>query len=218
VATAASNLSARAATLSPEQFAALFSEHSRSLWVIAAAVLSDSESARDVVQEAAIIGLRKRSEFAVGSSFAHWMGQIVRYVALNELRRRRTRDSLSHSPGARPGAARSTAPWDATARPNGVTSADPGARPSSNPGVSPFGQLIPTEDAFDDRTLRALAQLEENARACLLMKTVLSLPYRQISETLGIPENTAMSHVHRARQKMRALLEDEDRDQASERA
>lgn len=175
--------------LSQEQFADLFRTHARAMWVIAAAVLSDGEGAKDVVQEAAIIALRKRGEFEVGSGFAQWMGQIVRYVALNELRRRRTREGLVH--GARTeGGAKGNAPGGA--------------------GVSRLGQVIPMDEAFDDRTLRALAELEESARACLLMKTVLDMPYRQISETLGIPENTAMSHVHRARKRMRALMEGAD--------
>ena len=71
-----------------------------------------------------------------------------------------------------------------------------------------------TEHLFDeikryigfDAVLRSLAALEENARACLLMRTVLGLSYAEIARTLSIPEGTAMSHVHRARKAMRDQL------------
>ena len=54
--------------------------------------------------------------------------------------------------------------------------------------------------------LGALGRLEETARACLLLRVVLDLPYQEISRSLGIPQGTAMSHVHRARRAMASLL------------
>lgn len=155
----------------------MFQECSKALWCIAASVLGNAEQARDVVQEAAIVGLRKRDEFQPGTSFVHWMGQIVRFTALNQGRRsmlRLARDREHVSGSAR-----------AVGR---------------EPAPEREGEW------FDDQTRRALQQLDETARSCLLMRTVLDMSYRQIAEALGIPENTAMSHVHRSRQKMREAL------------
>lgn len=157
--------------LSPEQFAALFQEHARTLWCIAAAVLGDRELARDVVQDASIVGLGKLGEFTTGTSFVHWMGQIVRFTALNEGRKKRPRVADVHSlPLA---------------------------------GVSPG---VGGEPEFDTRTREALSQLDETARTCLLMRTVLDMSYHNISEALGIAEGTAMSHVHRSRLRLRDAL------------
>ena len=76
-------------------------------------------------------------------------------------------------------------------------------RPSAaTDGPEPGGE----GEWFDDQTRRALQQLDETPRSCLLMRTVLDMSYRQIAEALGIPENTAMSHVHRSRQRMRESL------------
>ena len=157
--------------LSPEQFATLFREHARTLWCIAAAVLGDREQARDVVQDASIVGLGKLNEFSPGSSFVHWMGQIVRFTALNEARRKRPRAADVH--------------------------ALPLAGASHNANAQP---------EFDARTRQALSQLDETARTCLLMRTVLDMSYRHISEALGIAESTAMSHVHRSRLRLREAL------------
>ncbi len=62
---------------------------------------------------------------------------------------------------------------------------------------------------FDRNVARALSSLSESQRTCLLLKTVVELEYGEIAELLEIPSGTAMSHVSRARAKMRSLLEPE---------
>ena len=54
--------------------------------------------------------------------------------------------------------------------------------------------------------MSALGHLSEVARACLLLRTVEGLDYGEIGRALGIPEGTAMSHVHRSRMRLRAEL------------
>lgn len=179
------------ASLSPEEFAALLDRHSRELWCIAAAILNHAERARDVVQEAAVVGLERRTEFQRGTSFPAWMGQVVRFVALNALRREQIR-----SPGA----------------PAAVLSGIPAAAPldHSRPPVTQTGSLRASQTAFSDAVVHALATLDARERAALLLRTVLDLPYDRIAEILSIPQGTAMSHVHRARKRLRDLLAGED--------
>lgn len=177
-----------AGVLTPEEFSARLQGCSRSLWLIAAAVLGERFDADDVLQEAAMIGLRKVHEFDPATNFAAWMGGIVRNVARNYARKRQRRQ---------------TAPAD-------PRSIDQARTAAGNPGPAPefdrSGRLPPDQAEFDDQVLRALGQLEETARACLLLRTLRNLPYREISALLGIPEGTAMSHVHRARQYLRHHL------------
>jgi RNA polymerase sigma-70 factor (ECF subfamily) len=85
--------------------------------------------------------------------------------------------------------------------------------PSSNQAVKQLaqqdaavGQFEAVRDSFDDALARALDELSPVARACLLLRTTQGLAYNEISELLGVPEGTAMSHVHRARQSLRAAL------------
>jgi RNA polymerase sigma-70 factor (ECF subfamily) len=75
-------------TLTPEEFAARLKEHHRIVWTIAASILNSPDEAEDVVQEAAAIALTKLDTFNPDSSFPAWFGQFVRYVSLNEARKR----------------------------------------------------------------------------------------------------------------------------------
>ncbi|MBX7081400.1 MAG: RNA polymerase sigma factor [Nannocystaceae bacterium] len=161
--------------LTPGVFAACFRSATPALWCIAAAVLGERDHAEDVLQEAAMIGLDKRASFVPGTSFAAWMGQIVRFTALNHRRKRQRRASTETGPITGEVAAPATA----------------------------------IDVVFDARVIAALSTLGETARACLLLKTVIELDYAEIAETLGIPPGTAMSHVHRARAQLRALLGDD---------
>ncbi len=171
--------------LTREEFALELETHAGALWCVAAAVLGDRDRARDVVQEAALIGLGRLEQFQRGSSFVHWMGQIVRFVALNQGRREKLRRGASGET---------------------LGSVVKLHTPRESSPVSRFGQVVEGQESFDDKTLRALRELDETARACLLMRTVLDMSYREISDALGIAEGTAMSHVHRSRQRMRESL------------
>lgn len=171
-------------------FAAEFAGCSRALWCIAAGVLGDRSRAEDVVQEAALAAMQKLDEFQPGTSFLAWLGRFVRYTALNEVRRQRMRTA---------------APLDDS------YAADPKSGPPSPPAISARGELPEDQALFDDRLVAALASLDQTARACLLLRTILDMPYRQIALALDIPEGTAMSHVHRSRLSLRTMLSGQER-------
>jgi len=174
-------------TLSADAFVARLESVQRLLWLVAAGVLGNRADADDVVQEATIIGLQKRSEFDPESNFKAWMVQIVRNVALNhgrKVQRRHANEQVSPV-------------------------VDNALDATSTADVSPVderGGVMPHQEAFDDRVLGALRTLGETARACLLLKTVEGLAYAEIADVLGVPEGTAMSHVHRSRREMRRQL------------
>src|SRR6478736_4415357 len=66
-----------------ESFASQLTDCCQRMWLIAAAVTGDRAEADDIVQQASMIGLQKRADFAAGTNFAAWMSQIVRLTALN---------------------------------------------------------------------------------------------------------------------------------------
>lgn len=161
------------------------------LWTIAAAILGDRDRAEDIVQEAAITGLRRLESYEAGTDFAAWMGQVVRFTALNARKSAGNRkmqavdghvleQTVSESPG---------------------TASDP---------VSLAGVLAEDQDAFDDSVTEAVESLEPERRACLLLRVVHNLSYTDIAAQLGVPEGTAMSHVHRAKATLRRSLSVED--------
>lgn len=152
-------------------------------------MIGDTTYAEDIVQEAAVIAFEKSGEFATGSHFGAWLAEIVRRCALNYRRKMGNRK---------------TRPAD----PRGLASVE--SHLATRNMVLPFspesGTLSESQTAFDDNVVRALWQLSDDSRCCLLLRTVLDLSYAEISELMGIPEGTAMSHVHRSKLKMRTQL------------
>jgi RNA polymerase sigma-70 factor, ECF subfamily len=173
--------------LSPAAFATRFQSAWPTLWAIAVAVLGDRTGADDVLQEAAVIALEKLEQFDPQTNFAAWMGRIVRFVALNHGRRR------SNSVAS---------PLDPASLDRTVSR----SRHADSVPLTNRGQMTADQADFDDRVIAALNMLDETARACLLLRTLMNMPYREISLVLDIAEGTAMSHVHRARTALRERL------------
>ena len=178
--------------ISPAEFAAMLEQSFRVLWYIALGLIHDRSLAEDVVQEAAIIALGKLDQFQRGTNFVAWMGQTVRYTALNLARRSRRHLNAATDPALLDA--------DAAASPR---SSAPAARPLR---LTAQVGMPRDQPAFDDRIIRALDSISETARACLLLRTIEGMEYRDIARTLDIAEGTAMSHVHRARAALRARL------------
>jgi RNA polymerase sigma-70 factor (ECF subfamily) len=87
-------------------------------------------------------------------------------------------------------------------QPETVTLDDPAATEPSIEPVDPADRLALAR-ALDD----ALGRLRAEHRAALVLRYHEGLSYAEIAEALGIPEGTAKTYVHRARQQMAALLE-----------
>lgn len=174
-------------------FAAEFERAFRGLWLIAVGIVRDPVLAEDVVQEAALIGYRKRAQFQAGTNFGAWMGQIVRHTAMNQARKRWTRrEAPLEGVGEMP------------ERSGASEAGELGAEATLR--MSRTASVAADQHWFDDAVVRALQAVSETARACLLLRTIEGLSYSEIAAILAIPEGTAMSHVHRARAAMRQQL------------
>jgi len=183
---------AAGSALSADEFAARFRDSSRVLWTVAAGVLGTPSEAEDVLQEACVMALSKLDHYERGTNFAAWMTSFVRNVALNHARKRQRRATAPAAPEL--------------LRDLELEDGPPaGARLPVNGN----GELHADQEDFDDRLTEGLATLSAVQRSCLLLRTVLDQSYREIAATLGIPEGTAMSHVHRARLALRAGLSEE---------
>jgi RNA polymerase sigma-70 factor, ECF subfamily len=178
-----------------ESFVAQLKDCYQHCWLIAAAVTGDRVEADDLVQEAAIVALQKRSEFTPGTSFSAWMAQIVRLTALNHVKKQKRRNTVVSDPTKMDQIESSqTVSSQAVHSPNELF------------GFAKDGRLVANQMAFDDETRRALLNLGDVPRLCLLLRVVQQLSYDEIAETLKIPSGTVMSHVHRAKESIRAHL------------
>jgi RNA polymerase sigma-70 factor (ECF subfamily) len=176
----------RSAALTSDEFTARFRACARSLWTLAAGLLGDPAEAEDLLQEAFLAGLGKLDQFEPDTNFQAWMGRFVRNLAQNERRKRARRQTES------------TDPW----------SLDDHARGTAEPRlpVDRRGGLLGDQAEFDDDLQAGLCELGDVARSCLLLKVVMDHSYAEIAGLLGIPEGTAMSHVHRSRIALRERL------------
>jgi RNA polymerase sigma-70 factor (ECF subfamily) len=179
-------LRAHARGLTADAFAAEFTAAAGVLWTVAAGVLGGANAVEDILQEAALIGLQKRSHFEPGTSFVAWTARIVRFVAQNHRRRERRRRTSCADPGD--------------------LDVQQPAPAISAPVHDDRGDLLPDTGAFDDALRGALQSLRPVPRACVVLKLVAGLDYDAIARLLGIPAGTAMSHVHRSRSALLATL------------
>ncbi|MBL0871037.1 MAG: sigma-70 family RNA polymerase sigma factor [Phycisphaerales bacterium] len=188
-------------TVTREEFAGLLRAHWSALWAVAAGVLGSRERATDALQDASIVALGKLGEFSPGTSFVHWMSQIVRYTALNQARKHQRGVALGtvgHGEGSSGRNADERASKIELAEARAVST-------GANQAVIVSGRGLGVDAdraGLDDELSRALGQVSEDARTCLIMRAVLEMTYKEIATCLGIPENTAMSHVHRARKQL----------------
>lgn len=169
--------------------AAEFKASSRVLWLVAAGIVRDASLAEDVVQEAAIVALGKSDQFRPGTNLTAWIIQIVRNVARNRVRKERRRRTATTDPAL----------IDET------TPARTSERERDLDGARSSDRLH-----FDEQVTRALDAVADVPRACLLLRTVEGMEYSKISQLLGIPAGTAMSHVHRTRRLLRERLADSE--------
>jgi RNA polymerase sigma-70 factor (ECF subfamily) len=80
---------------------------------------------------------------------------------------------------------------------------------------------VPASDAMGVRDfVRAMSQLSPEHRRILLLAGVEEMNYRQIAEELDIPIGTVMSRLARARERLRAILEEQEggRERAAQKA
>src|SRR3954464_6498042 len=181
---------ASAGAQKPLDFAAHFEASFRTLWLVAVGITGDRAGAEDVVQEAALLALGKLDQFEPGTNFRAWMAQMVRYVALNHARKRQKHRAAVLGPELE------------------ELGSLAGSHQESALRLGRHGELPADQAFFDDHVIKALNSVSDIARACLLLRTIEQMEYSEISRLLEIPEGTAMSHVHRARQHLRERLAD----------
>lgn len=61
-------------------------------------------------------------------------------------------------------------------------------------------------ELLDERLVHAIDALGEHERQCFLLRLIQGFSYKEVSGMLGLPLGTVMSHIHRARMKLRERL------------
>lgn len=98
-----------AAAPTADEFVHAFTDHGRTLWLLAAAWVGRAD-AQDLVQETARVAWQRREQFANGTELRPWLAQIVRHLGANWRRKKRPA-LLAHDDAPEPAAAPTPSPW-----------------------------------------------------------------------------------------------------------
>ena len=154
---------------------------------IARHMLKDEEAARDVVQDALLAATRALPRFQHRAALTTWLHRIVVNAALMHLRRARRRPEQS------------------------IDSLLPAFAPESahvDPPLPWHIEPCATEQAETRALVRtAIDQLPDSMRNVVLLRDIEGLDTGQAAQLLGVTANAVKIRLHRARTKLRGLLE-----------
>jgi RNA polymerase sigma-70 factor, ECF subfamily len=168
-------------------FAVLMRQNNRRLYRLARGILRDEGDAEEAVQEGYVRALTHLDEFKGQASLASWLARIVTNEALGRLRRRRPSVDIAD-----------------VAESLDSDSANNGGEPT---GSSP-------EHAAARREIRraiehAIDALPAPFRVVFVLRAIEQLSTAETAISLGIPEETVKTRLHRANRLLREALSGE---------
>lgn len=165
----------------PEAFRQLVEACMRPIYTLGHRMLGSHDDADDVAQETFVRAWRALERYDPRYSFLGWLRTIATRLALNEIEKRRRRQT------------------------EGGDSFDVATetQAANAPGPDAALEALETETVLS----RALRALPDEYRLPLLLRTYEELSYAEIARSLDIPVGTVMSRLHRARRMLRQELE-----------
>lgn len=159
------------------EFETLLRKHLDTLYFTALDLSGNASDAEDLVQEAALKGLRRFDSFEQGTDFKAWMTRILANTYIDLYRRRRRE------------------------KPVAAEEAFQALAEAESPLRRADLEFLLPEDVE-----RALASLAEEQRAAIVLVDVNGLTNQEAAEALGWPLGTVNSRVYRGRQELRGVL------------
>jgi RNA polymerase sigma-70 factor (ECF subfamily) len=168
-------------------FAALVRRHQQPLYNFALRQVRVPQVAEDVVQETFVRVVQNAADFKHEARFTTWVYTITRNLCIDQLRKRalRKHPSLDESRGE-----------EGDGPTLGEQTADPRA--------SVEREATGTE--LKERIARAVDKLPDEQREVFLMREIANLPFKEIAEITGVPENTVKSRMRYALERLQEAL------------
>jgi RNA polymerase sigma-70 factor (ECF subfamily) len=168
----------------PEAFERLVREHQDRLFDFSLRMLGDRGEAEDLVQDVFVSVHQALPRFREDAALGTWLLRVTRNHCLNRLKylRRRGRGRSEEL-----GEVEEAALRDAAGGPEGPDEALGAARQRA-------------------RVQRAIQALEPEQRALVVLRDIEGLAYEEIAEVAELPLGTVKSRLHRARERLAALL------------
>jgi len=169
-------------------FAVLVRRHQSPLYNFALRHLRAPQVAEDVVQDAFVRVVQSAAEFKHEARFTTWVYTITRNLCIYQLRKRALRKHPSLDQG-KPG--------------------EEGDGPTLGEQTADVRASVEREATgaeLKERIAKAVEALPEEQREVFLMREVANLPFKEIAEVTGVPENTVKSRMRYALERLQQAL------------
>jgi RNA polymerase sigma-70 factor (ECF subfamily) len=170
-------------------FEVLLARHRKPVFNYILRFIGDRETAEDLLQEAFLRVIKGVDAYKRQAKFTTWLYTIARNLCVDQTRRRKHRRHASLD-----------APMDA--------SEDAGTLLEVLPGSEMASDRKTVNKQLYARMQHAIAELSEEQREVFLMREFLDMPFKQIGEVVGVPENTVKSRMRYALEKLRLELDE----------
>jgi RNA polymerase sigma-70 factor (ECF subfamily) len=170
-------------------FEILLTRHRRAIYNFIFRYVGSREVAEDLMQEAFLRVIKGAEDYQRQAKFTTWLYTIARNLCVDHSRRMKHRKAQSlDAPLGKDG--------------DGGTLLDVVAGHE----MAADRKVVSTELA--GKMKQAIESLSEEQREVFLMREFLDLPFKQIAEVVGVPENTVKSRMRYALEKLRLELEE----------
>ena len=168
-------------------FALLVRRHQGALYNFAIRHVRAPQVAEEVVQDAFVRVVQSAQDFKHDARFLTWVYTIVRNLCIDQLRKNALRKhaSLDHS---------------RTGDEDGPTL---GER-TADTRASTDREAIGTE--LKERIVQAVDRLPDDQREVFLLRETSNMPFKEIAEITGVPENTVKSRMRYALERLQEAL------------
>jgi RNA polymerase sigma-70 factor, ECF subfamily len=175
-------------------FELLLTRHRRPVFNFILRYVGLRETAEDLLQETFLRVIKGAEAYQRQAKFTTWLYTIARNLCVDQSRRAKHRKAQSLD-----------------------------APMNSSPDSGTLLDVIPANEMASDRQTvskelqirmhEALGRLSEEQREVFLMREFLDMPFKEIAQVVGVPENTVKSRMRYALEKLRLEL-DEYKDMA----
>ncbi|HEY1695581.1 MAG TPA: RNA polymerase sigma factor [Polyangiaceae bacterium] len=169
-------------------FTLLVRRHQGPLFNFAFRHLRSQPGAEEVVQDAFVRVVQNAADFKHEARFSTWLYTITRNLCIDQIRKRalRKHPSLDEPRRADEGEGPTLGEQTADSKANVERSAVAGE--------------------IREKVQAAVDELPEDQREVFLMREVANLPFKEIAEIVGVPENTVKSRMRYALERLQAAL------------
>jgi RNA polymerase sigma-70 factor (ECF subfamily) len=171
-------------------FEVLFDRHRRSVYSFILKYVSDQGRAEEILQETFLRVIKKQRTFKRRSKFSTWLYTIARNLCIDKLRRMKHRKARSLD------------------QPLKRDEKDGQKLYDKIPGKDRDAESRVLDWEIRQRVEEAVAQLPDDQKEVFLLREVSRLPFKEIAEVVGCPENTVKSRMRYALERLRKSLSD----------